>query len=284
MEGNYRILIVEDNEAGRRLLGLMLREGPYTIEEARDAQEALSVIERETVHLVITDVNLPGRSGLELLDHLRTRHPRLPVILITADPRLEVAIQALRLGATNFIQKPFSLEELTEIVRKSLRPWAINAGKRSFIPEMKKRLSLKLHSSTAIIDPVFYHIYDDALSLGFPEPVLRLNVYLTLNEALANAVRHGNREDPEKHVHVEAELTSDRVTIWVTDEGPGFDPGTLPDPTAVENLLKTSGRGIFLMRCYMDEVEYLDGGRTLRLQKIASAEGLCADGLETPAS
>jgi DNA-binding response OmpR family regulator len=277
VEGTYRILIVEDNPAGRRLLSLMLAEGPYTIEEAPDADAALEILERETIHLVITDVNLPGQSGLELLEHVRTHHPRLPVILITADPRLEIAVQALRLGATNFIQKPFSVEEITEIVRKSLRPWAINAGKRSFIPEMKKRLCMILHSSNAIIDPVFYHIYDDALSLGFPEPVLRLNVYLTLNEALANAVRHGNKNDPEKQVRVEAELTADEVSILITDEGEGFDPGELPDPTAVENLLKTSGRGIFLMRCYMDEVEYLENGRTLRLKKFASDEGLRED-------
>lgn len=277
MEGAYRILIVEDSEIGRRLLTEMLAGGPYALEAVGDAEAALAVLADRTCHLVITDVNLPGMSGLDLLEHLRLHHPRLPVILVTAHASIETAVQALRLGASNFLQKPFSMADIQEIVRKSLRPWAINAGMRATIPEVTKRISMQLLSSTEVIDPVFYHVYSDALSLGFPERVLRLNVYLALNEALANAVRHGNRGDPTKRVRVEVRLTPAEIEVEIQDEGDGFDPGELPDPTAADNLLKTSGRGVFLMRCYMDQVEYRDQGRTVVLRKFADSEGLRAE-------
>ncbi len=75
-------------------------------------------------------------------------------------------------------------------------------------------------------------------------------------EAVANAVRHGNRQRPERLVRVEYRFENDQVTIRVEDEGEGFDPGAVPDPTLPENLLRPSGRGIFYMRRFMDRVEF----------------------------
>ncbi len=77
-----------------------------------------------------------------------------------------------------------------------------------------------------------------------------------LREALANAIRHGNRQDPSLKVRVEYRLEGGNVTIRVEDEGEGFDPGDVPDPTSKENLLRPSGRGIFYMRQFMDQVEF----------------------------
>ena len=76
-----------------------------------------------------------------------------------------------------------------------------------------------------------------------------------LREAVANAVRHGNRQDPKRSVHLEYEVNDSTVTIRIEDEGDGFDPKDIPDPTDPENLLRPSGRGIFYMRQFMDHVE-----------------------------
>ena len=84
-----------------------------------------------------------------------------------------------------------------------------------------------------------------------------------LREALANAVRHGNRQDPKLHVRVAYVVENSTVTIKVEDEGAGFDPLDIPDPTDPENLLRPSGRGIFYMRQFMNRVEFgrsPDGG------------------------
>jgi serine/threonine-protein kinase RsbW len=77
-----------------------------------------------------------------------------------------------------------------------------------------------------------------------------------LREAVANAVRHGNRQDPKRLVRLEYLLHNSTVTISVEDEGQGFDPTAIPDPTDPENLLRPSGRGVFYMRQFMNRVEF----------------------------
>ena len=88
---------------------------------------------------------------------------------------------------------------------------------------------------------------------------------LALEEALVNAIKHGNKLDPAKKVRVEAKVTRDRVEIEIEDEGPGFSRCAVPDPTAEENLCKCSGRGILLIEAYMNSVTWSRGGRRVRM-------------------
>ena len=93
---------------------------------------------------------------------------------------------------------------------------------------------------------------------------------MAVREAVTNAVLHGNRQDDNKTVDIVLKSSPDAVEISVHDQGPGFNPEDVPDPTATENLLKTSGRGIFFMRTFMDEVDWLirpEGGTTVRMLK-----------------
>jgi serine/threonine-protein kinase RsbW len=92
-------------------------------------------------------------------------------------------------------------------------------------------------------------------------------IRLALEEALNNAVRHGNRMDPAKVVEVEYDIDPRRAIITVTDQGEGFNPAGVPDPTTDENLEKPTGRGIMLMRAYMDQVRFNDRGNQVRLVK-----------------
>lgn len=81
-------------------------------------------------------------------------------------------------------------------------------------------------------------------------------ILLAVTEATTNAMIHGNKCDTTKSVKISAKLENSALTIVVKDEGHGFDPGIVPDPTKPENLLKDSGRGLYLMRIYMDELKY----------------------------
>jgi len=92
-------------------------------------------------------------------------------------------------------------------------------------------------------------------------------IRLALEEGLMNAIKHGNKLDPKKTVHVEAKVTPKATEITIEDQGKGFHRETVPDPCAEENLLKCSGRGILLMEAYMDEVKYTQGGRRVRMVK-----------------
>jgi len=109
-------------------------------------------------------------------------------------------------------------------------------------------------------------ILDAVEAAGFTSDTL-FAVKISLEEALINAIKHGNKLDPKKKVHVEASITPKETEIIVEDEGPGFDRAGVPDPTAEENLLKCSGRGILLMETYMDRVEYSKHGRRVRMIK-----------------
>lgn len=96
---------------------------------------------------------------------------------------------------------------------------------------------------------------------GFPEDLLA-DVAVSVSEVVNNAVVHGNHEDASKKVKVDIEISADRVSISVQDEGEGFDPESLPDPVSEENLMREVGRGLFIVRAYMDEVHIkkIDGG------------------------
>ena len=98
-------------------------------------------------------------------------------------------------------------------------------------------------------------------------------VRLALEEALVNAIKHGNGMDPDKQVHVECQFEVDRVRIVIEDEGDGFDVEAVPDPTADENLDKPGGRGIMLMRSFMTTIEYNDSGNRLMLEKVRAGSG-----------
>ncbi len=97
-----------------------------------------------------------------------------------------------------------------------------------------------------------------------------LHVRLALEEALINAVKHGNQLDPNKKVRVVYRVVRERFDIIITDEGPGFDPQDVPDPTALENLERPCGRGLLLMRHYMSEVVYNSRGNSVRMSKVFS--------------
>jgi serine/threonine-protein kinase RsbW len=95
------------------------------------------------------------------------------------------------------------------------------------------------------------------------------DVDIALREALANAIIHGNHEDPRKHVHVKCCCQPDEVSIVVKDEGKGFDVNNVPDPTASENIVSVHGRGIHVIRALMDEVHFQEGGTVIHMRKSA---------------
>lgn len=99
---------------------------------------------------------------------------------------------------------------------------------------------------------------------------------MAMREAVANAVKHGNRLDPDKRVLVRLESAGDDLTIVIGDEGGGFDPERISDPLAPENQLKTSGRGIFYIKTFMDDVTFSrgeGGGTVLTMRKDLSKRG-----------
>jgi serine/threonine-protein kinase RsbW len=99
------------------------------------------------------------------------------------------------------------------------------------------------------------------------------SVRLALEEALVNAIKHGNEMDRSKKVFISYRFVGDRLEVRITDEGKGFDPNDVPDPTAIENLERPCGRGLMLMRYYMTEVQYNETGNSVLMAKVFKNNG-----------
>ncbi len=117
-KGNNNVLIVDDDVATRRLYSFLLNNGGYTVIEAEDGMEALERLQNIHCSLVITDMNMPRMDGMELIRHIRRDYPELRVILITAFGTPETEKQARKIGANDYLAKPFDFEELEERVRR----------------------------------------------------------------------------------------------------------------------------------------------------------------------
>jgi len=110
-------------------------------------------------------------------------------------------------------------------------------------------------------DPNMLHLVDEFLetvakTFNIPDDVV-FNIHLCLSEAITNAMVHANKKHPDKKVTLEVTHYDDKALFVIKDEGPGFDPAEIPDPTMPENLLKDHGRGLYLMRIYTTKLEYI---------------------------
>ncbi len=112
------ILVVEDDEQLQTLLSKALSQNGYEVKVARDGYEGLEQVERDAPWLVLTDLNLPGKGGMEFLREVRTQGYHMPVVVMTAYGGVETAVEALKYGATDFLQKPFPLDRLEQLVQQ----------------------------------------------------------------------------------------------------------------------------------------------------------------------
>ena len=137
------------------------------------------------------------------------------------------------------------------------------------MPSEEQEFSISVGSHFEYID-LIQVVVDDALGRFGLDDDSRHWVGIAIREAVVNAIKHGNRQDPDKEVEVELSIAGDEAVIRVHDSGEGFDPETVEDPLAPENLLKPNGRGIFYMKSFMDEIEYdarPGGGTVVTLRK-----------------
>ena len=288
------VLVVDDSAPDRELVGdLLEKDAGLDVEYAADGAEALASIERALPDLVLTDLIMPQLNGLELVAAVRDKYPLVPVILMTSGGSEELAVQALEQGAASYVPKRMLVDDLLGTVRRVL---AVSSRQRSQIRLMgcmaKSDSTFVLENDVSLIAPLVTYLQEQISHLGLCEEAERTRLGVALEEALVNALYHGNlevgselrtkdekayyaliaqrrRQSPyrDRRIHVEASLSRRGAVFVVRDEGSGFDPSALPDPTDPTNLYKVSGRGVLLMRTFMDEVVYNDAGNAVTLTK-----------------
>jgi len=144
---------------------------------------------------------------------------------------------------------------------------AIYDGEVHLIYFFKMIIKYKINSDLKNILPVTLEIFQKLKSQGVKEDIL-FDVRLCLEEALVNAIKHGNKKDKKKLVYIAVKFINHIIEIIVKDQGKGFDYKNIPSPTKGKNIKKPSGRGIFLIKKLMDGVRFSNGGSTIKMVKL----------------
>lgn len=299
-----KILVVDDLAMDRRLVREFLK-GQSTLEiaEADDGAAALEHLDQAPADLVVTDLLMPRMDGLELVKTIRRQYPLVPVILMTSQGSEDIAVAALNAGAASYVPKRRMAQDLLSTV---LHVLAVSSRQRNrsrlFGCMTRSRSSFLLQNDAALFDPLTSLLQESAVQLGVCDEIDCTRLGVALIEALTNALYHGNLEMDstlrttdearywalvsrrrseapygQRRIHVEATLSSDAAQFQIRDEGRGFDPAALPDPTDPDNLEKAFGRGILLMRTFMDCVTFNPTGNEVSLSKFRRADSATTD-------
>jgi anti-sigma regulatory factor (Ser/Thr protein kinase)/CheY-like chemotaxis protein len=272
------MLVIEDEEDLRFTLaraismlpGTMVLEAP----DLRTARRAISL--HKDLCLGITDVRLPDGNGLDLIRELRQANNLLPFVVMTGYHNADVVLDAYRLGALRYLAKPFELDGFLTAINETLE-WS------KLIYGMDDTLTTPLQGWIEITSRAQYESADRmreflaslaSLNLDRAE---RNDLRLAVEELVQNAIEWGNKEDPEKHIHVSYAVFSDRILIMIRDEGEGFKMSEVPDPTIdpFEHLQRrlsqgkrAGGYGIHLTRRMVDDIIYNADGNAVIITKF----------------
>ncbi len=258
-----QILIVNDNDELRGALAKLLRELGHDVATTDNRDEALARKDFQAFDLVISD--LTDDAEADLSDNSQCVCPPL----VSSDSESSKGIVKsfkIDVGTGKFLQRPYNAEELRAIVEQTF------ACKLRFdedwkqLPHAREKIELELPSDVALMHGVLQYLIERVAKLGVINPE-NSNLFIALDEAFVNAVKHGNRHDHTKFIRISAELSADEARFTVEDEGEGFNVADVPDPCDAENLFKTSGRGVLLIYNIMDEVQYNTRGNRVTMVK-----------------
>ncbi|HEV7858294.1 MAG TPA: ATP-binding protein [Pyrinomonadaceae bacterium] len=261
-----RILIVDNNDELRSTLEQVLRDLGHTVLATGDRDAALSREDLDEFDLIISDLTDDAESGVEILSELNRKRLLVPVVVSSDEAQQPGIVKAFKMGAANYLRLPYNKDELRSIVEKTLSYKLRFVDDLKVLPHVHEKIDFELPSDLSLMNGVLHYLIERVSKLGLIKPE-RSNLFVALDEAFVNAVKHGNRNDPSKMVRITAELSSKEARFTVEDEGNGFDLQEIPDPCDPANLFKTSGRGVLLIYNIMDEVKYNARGNQLTMVK-----------------
>lgn len=288
------ILIVDDSNVDRKLVGgLLQRQGEFNLVYAIHGKDALEHLELDVPDAVLTDLHMPEMNGLELVAAVKTQYPLVPVILMTAQGSEELAVEALKLGAASYVAKRRLSEDLLKTIEQVIAAATIDQGQTRLRNRIRRsQTAFVLPNETALVQALVQQIRGMLKSMRYFEENDRLRIGIALEEALLNGLYHGNlevssslrdsdqglyestakqrmSESPykERQLYIDVNLTPNEASFVIRDEGPGFNPGAVPDPTDPEFLERPSGRGMLLMRSFMDDIQYNETGNQVTMTK-----------------
>ena len=296
-----KVLVVDDSAVDRQLVvGLLSKRPGLTAVEKRTGltatavgggREALAAIDRDMPDVVLTDLQMPEMNGLELVEAVKTRHPHLPVILMTAHGSEDIALQALQRGAASYVPKRNLARDLLDTIENTLHAAAAEHDEERVLACLTEaESSFVLDNDVSLVMPLVRHLEQPLKSLKLCNANGLLRTAVSLREALVNAIEHGNlelssdlRDADEKaykqlrdqrrgqepyrsrRIYVQATFTPRQAAYVIRDEGAGFEVAGLPDHKDPAALEKTDHRGLFLIRTFMDQVTHNEKGNQVTM-------------------
>ncbi len=258
-----RILIVDNNDELRVLLEQALGQLGHDVIVTGERAKALRRDDLDSFDLIISDLSEAEVNG-EPISELHRKHLVTPL-----SDHGQGVIKAFKMGAANYLRLPYNREELREIVEQTLSHKLSTCDNGNF-SHVHEKIEFELPSDLALMNGVLEFLQERVAKLGLIRPD-RSNLFIALDEAFVNAVKHGNKNDLTKLVKITAELSEKEASFTVEDEGQGFDIREIPDPCDPANLFRTSGRGVLLIYNIMDEVEYNAQGNRVKMVKRPDA-------------
>lgn len=288
-----KILVAEDSATQAIQVKTLLEQDGFEVSIAVNGKEAVDLIAAYQPDVVLTDLEMPIMNGLELVRAVKQTYPALPVVLMTNRGSEEVAMEALRAGASSYLPKRI-LPQVGEIIQE-----VYLASKKEIDSNLLLNClqgagyKFNIGNQWSLIQPMVAHISAELERFKYDDMEI-MQVTMAFTEALTNAVYHGNLEldsrlreeesgselyhqlaaercliEPfsRREVTIQTEVSDTEIQILVCDEGPGFDLSQIPDPTDPENLEKASGRGLMLIFTFMDEVKHNTTGNAIKMTK-----------------
>jgi serine/threonine-protein kinase RsbW len=261
-----RILIIDDHDDLATALKDVFETLGHQVKTCETRTEALKIKNIENFDLVITDLDIenlicePSQNGKE--------PPCLPYI---SAPNLDEHIKAFKICAANFRRDDFDENELKDFIETILNYKIQFVDKKEVIKSLREKIEFELPSAISTMHAVLDYLMKRVEKLGVINPE-QSNLFIALDEAFVNAVKHGNKFDANKIVRITADVSTKEARFTVEDEGDGFDVNAIPDPLDPNNLFKTSGRGVLFIYNIMDEVKYNERGNRLTMVKKSDVE------------
>jgi CheY-like chemotaxis protein len=288
------VLVVDREASERRLVCAAIQEAlGWRTREVSTGCEALAALADEVPSVVLTDLDKTDDCGLDLVDSIRGTHPSVPIVLLTAAGNEQLALQALRRGAASYVPKAELAAELAGSLEQVVAAAKATLNRQRLLRYLTRvETELELENDPTLIPPLVSHVQEQMAILNVCDQNDLIRVGVALEEVLLNGMYHGNlevdsrlrQEDDDlfhkqiverrqqtpfrdRRLRFTARLTADRAEFVVADDGPGFDPTALPDPTDPANLETVGGRGLLLVRTFMDEAQFNPAGNRVTLVK-----------------
>jgi len=232
-----------------------------------DLSGALSQFERISLAFVLV-VEARGEAiDIPALRLLRLEYPQIVLMALLGECGQQTALRLQSIGVHGILLPPFERINLAREIATAV-PNVPNFKRH---PDLMRRASVRLDfvipSDLIYVLGINYHISNLLKEFAYPAQDTRVNIPLACDEAITNAIIHGNHSAADKKVSIQIYVSPNRFRMRVRDEGEGFDVSRVADPTRGEALMRASGRGVYLMRSIMDVVEFKEGGRVVELEK-----------------